>query len=576
MKELKLRKILTGVIILVAILSSIGGIIGLSSTIYINSSYRNALQDYGFARGDIGLFSTEFNNSNILIRDLIFETDSQKIQSYCDELDKSNTKINTYLENIKKAMVTEKELQYYNDIKNNTAKYETISDQVIVLSKQNKGTQAHTLMLDQAVPVAQKIRTATEALMYQKTTIGNQLSATLASQGTMALLGILIAILISFILSLTIARKISIGISTPIIEMADVAKKMAEGDLSVQTSVSSKDNEIGQLGAAFSETIVSLKNYINDITVSLAKMAQGDLRIAYSVDYKGDFIELQKAIHSIDFSLNDALSQINLASEQVLTGSQQVSNSAQTLAQGATEQASSIEELSATITEISSHVKENAEHATAASVNVNDARSGIEISNRNMSEMVAAMSQINDSSSKIGKIIKTIEDIAFQTNILALNAAVEAARAGAAGKGFAVVADEVRNLASTSAEAAKNTTALIENSMSQVEKGTIIADKTAKSLLQVVESVKAVSNTVDQISQASIQQSNAIGQVTLGINQISSVVQTNSATAEESAAASEELSGQAQMLKGLVKKFKLRDQASLSSDSGDGLQNCEM
>ena len=202
-------------------------------------------------------------------------------------------------------------------------------------------------------------------------------------------------------------------------------------------------------------------------------------------------------------------------------------------------------------------MKNNAEHAADADKTVNHVSAEIEVSNQHMGEMVSAMSQINDSSSQIGKIIKTIEDIAFQTNILALNAAVEAARAGAAGKGFAVVADEVRNLASKSAQAAKNTTSLIENSLKQVEKGTIIANKTANSLLQVVESTKVVTDTVKKIFLASNQQSEAISQVTLGVDQISSVVQTNSATAEESAAASEELSRQSQTLKKLVQKFKL-------------------
>jgi len=250
------------------------------------------------------------------------------------------------------------------------------------------------------------------------------------------------------------------------------------------------------------------------------------------------------------------------SSEQVSSGSEQVSNGAQALAQGATEQASSIEELSATITEIASNVKLNATSAADASIKVNHVSSELDVSNQNMQDMIAAMSKISDSSSQIGKIIKAIEDIAFQTNILALNAAVEAARAGAAGKGFAVVADEVRNLASKSAEAANNTTALIENSIKEVENGTKIADQTATALKKVVLEATAVSNTVTLISQASNEQANSINQITLGVDQISSVVQTNSATAEESAAASEELSGQAQILKSLVGKFKLKNQAT--------------
>jgi Methyl-accepting chemotaxis protein len=208
--------------------------------------------------------------------------------------------------------------------------------------------------------------------------------------------------------------------------------------------------------------------------------------------------------------------------------------------------------------EIASHVKNNTERAATASLNVTRVREEIEIGNRQMGEMTEAVSRINSSSSEIGKIIKTIEDIAFQINILALNAAVEAARAGAAGKGFAVVAQEVRNLASKSEEAAKITTHLIENSMKQVESGTRIADETANALNRVVESTKIVLDSVEQISHTSNRQSEAIAQVSIGVDQISGVVQTNSATLEESASASKELSQQAQTLKSLVKKFKLK------------------
>lgn len=250
--------------------------------------------------------------------------------------------------------------------------------------------------------------------------------------------------------------------------------------------------------------------------------------------------------------------QINIASEQVASGASQVADGAQVLSRGATEQASSVEELAATINDISRYSTNTAASTLDADKQVQIAGSRVQACDRQMKDMLSAMEEIRSKSVEISKIIKTIEDIAFQTNILALNAAVEAARAGTAGKGFAVVADEVRNLASKSAEASKNTAALIAGTVQAVEKGFGYANETAGSLVEIVDVAKSVSVTVGKISEDAKEQANAISQVTTGIEQISGVVQSNSATAEESAAASEELSGQAQMLKSLVGKFKLR------------------
>ena len=558
-KNMKIGKKLMITFILVAIISSIGGVVGLSAMTNMNSNYSRALSDYGFSQGDIGLFNSEFNESRAELKDLMILTNLQSKQTHVDNLDKINAEVTADFTKMKKGIIGEKELSYYNDIKDNLNQYAQITTQVVDLAKQNSNNQAYAIMIGQATPLSDKIRASTEALISLKTKTGNELAGGLTSQNQVGSIAIICVIIAALLASVLIAIFIARSISKPAMEMADAANRLAAGDLSVLVKVDSTD-EIGQLGAALSKTIQTLRGYIDDIKIGLAQLAQGDLNISEGVEFKGDFIELRDSIINIAMSLSDTFAQINQASAQVSSGSEQVSDGAQALAQGATEQASSIEELSASITEISSHVSKNAVHAAEADANVILVGSEINISSKYMDEMIIAMSQINDSSSKIGKIIKTIEDIAFQTNILALNAAVEAARAGAAGKGFAVVADEVRNLASKSAEAAKDTTALIENSMKQVENGTRIADQTAKSLVKVVAGAKVVENTVNEISKASSQQSEAISQITLGVDQISNVVQTNSATAEESAAASEELSGQAQVLQALITKFKLRNQ----------------
>ncbi len=345
----------------------------------------------------------------------------------------------------------------------------------------------------------------------------------------------------------------------PIDSVVLAAKSIEQGNLDINIDVKSND-EIGILLNTFASMSANLKAIIGDIGYLLEEMAIGhfNIKTKHEEKYIGEYHSILLAMRSINSNLSETLLQINQASEQVAVGAEQMSAGAQALSQGTMEQASSIEELSATIMEISNKVNENAEISKNADVLSEEATGEVEAGNEQMASMVLAMNEISDNSNEIGKIIKTIEDIAFQTNILALNAAVEAARAGEAGKGFAVVADEVRNLAQKSAEAAKNTTVLIENAVYAVERGNDIADNTANSLKLIVEKGRSVNGEIQKISSASIDQADAINQVTQEVEQISSVVQTNSATAEESSATSEELSGQADMLKELVGNFDLK------------------
>ena len=299
--------------------------------------------------------------------------------------------------------------------------------------------------------------------------------------------------------------------------------------------------------------------YINEISDLLKEMGSGNLDLIFQQTYDGDFEIIKDSFSNTANLLNKILSEFSSAANQVAIGSDQIASSAQALSQGATEQASSIEELSASIMQVSSQIIENAENVSIATKYIEDAAFEAKQSNEQMKNMLDAMHDINNSSNEIPKIIKVIDDIAFQTNILALNAAVEAARAGAAGKGFAIVADEVRNLESKSANAAKQTAVLIENSIEIVGNGSKIAEKTALSLADVETKAKLLAETMEKISEASKQQATAIEQINVGVEQVSTVVQTNSATAEESAASSEELSGQANVLKNQISIFNLKE-----------------
>jgi methyl-accepting chemotaxis protein len=373
--------------------------------------------------------------------------------------------------------------------------------------------------------------------------------------------------LLFMILSAIFSFRIANPIVKPIVNLVKRIELLAEGDLHSEVPLVNTQDEIGILSRSFSSTINTLNDYIGEIAVVLDSLSEGDCTIETQQDYKGDFVWIKTALDATISNLNNMFTRIRQSADQVANGSEQVSSAAQALSQGATEQASSIEELSASITEIANEVNKNASNSAQANQLSLAASTEVERGNEHMKQMLSAMSNISEASSLIGRIIKTIDDIAFQTNILALNAAVEAARAGSAGRGFAVVADEVRNLASKSAKAAKNTTGLIEDSMRAVENGTRIASETANSLSSIIVGVKKATGLIGEISAASNDQATSINQVMLGVDQISAVVQTNSATSEESAATSEELSNQAQIMKNILSSLKLKEVSDADNHS---------
>lgn len=437
----------------------------------------------------------------------------------------------------------------------------TVSYQIMDLLEEGTAEsveQANTMILTACAPRLNEVANLGGAISTQT----NELKASTIFTTQVIALAVGIMVVVFVVIAFVICKKIGAivvkSILTPVHQIQEVVEGLSEGDLHRSLEYRS-DDELGHLSDSLRSSFATLTSYIDDLARAMNEFARGNFDVQPEVEWKGDFIGILKAALAFEESMAKTVAGIQRVAGQVAGGSEQVAASSMDLAQGATDQAGVTEELTATIENVAEQVAMNAESAKEISKKVADVADEVNSCDQKMHEMVSAMSEINSASREISKIIATINDIASQTNLLALNASIEAARAGEAGKGFAVVADQVSVLASQSADAAKESTGLIETSVKSVERGMVIADEAADQLKNVVSGAQVASEEVSRVAAALEEQADSMNQINEGVGQINDVVQTNSATSEETAAASQEMSGQAETLKDLIRQFKVQE-----------------
>jgi methyl-accepting chemotaxis protein len=551
--------------IVVAMIAGVVGITGIINIRTIETEDTELYQENTVPLGYLEKVAVEFQRSRVnLMRIIAFDTG---LDTYVANMENYDKEIERNLAEYKKYISTDDEQKEFDNFESLMQEYKKQRAECVNLALLNKDLEALEMTKGEFGELTTKIDESITRLIEINLDDAERKSTANKAVANQAFVMMLIFIGIGMFLAIALGLFISRIISKPVKKMVEAAEKLALGDVNVNVEAVSKD-EIGELMQSFGKMVENIREQ----ALAAEKIAAGDLTVKVKIKSENDL--LGKKLSEMIETNNEILSNISSASDQVAAGARQVSASSQILSQGSTEQASSIEEITSSMTQVASQTKQNAANANQANQLALIAKENAVQGNGQMQGMVKAMAEINDASANISKIIKVIDEIAFQTNILALNAAVEAARAGQHGKGFAVVAEEVRNLAARSANAAKETTEMIENSIKKVETGTQIANNTAEALNKIVEGVTTAAELVGDIAAASNEQASGIAQINQAISQVAQVVQTNSATAEESASASEELSNQAELLKSAVSKFRLN---KVKSNSGfDGGLNSEM
>lgn len=557
------KKLILGFILMALIAGGVGGI-GLKYINEITEADRLLYEENTLGIKYLSNASSSFQRIRInelkIVNDHYANEQTQCIENIINNIAAVDDNLKKYEERI----ISQEDQVLFNELKPLWDRYKSIMKNAIDLVKFGLTQQTEALLYVQLADLSTQVQESFDKMTEYNSNWATTRAENNSARATAAIMAMIIVIILGVIIAIILGLYIARIISKPLTKLVEGANKLAVGDIDIHIKSNRKD-EIGKLMDSFNDVIANIRTQ----SMAVEKIAAGDFTVEVAIRSEKDL--LGKSLAKMINQLNELILNIKTASEQVAAGSKQISDSSVALSQGATEQASSIEELTASVEEIAAQTKQNAENANKVSNLAKETReNGVE-GNNQMKQMLKAMEEINASSRNINKIIKVIDDIAFQTNILALNAAVEAARAGQHGKGFAVVAEEVRNLAARSANAVKETTDLIEGSIKKVEGGTKLANETAAALNQIVEKITKAAELINDIAIASNEQAASLNQINQGVQEISQVVQTNSATSEEGAAASEELSSQAELLKHQVSKFKFKKVQHTAYQGKDGI-----
>lgn len=519
------------------------------------------------ARFELSSYATDYKDASAYlsreIRSYAATGNSQHYDNYMNEVNTARNRENS-LAAMKEIGLESNELAIMEEVASISNGLVPLEEQAMVLVAGGKTSEATSLLY------SREYENGMEQVSAGIEDFDKSIQERMASQIDFydSLMGVMtvityLSVIIVLLTQIFIVRFVLKEMIFPILRIEQKMQELVEGNLSGSFDVTENDTELGRTARSINRLQQFLNDMMGDMDYLLSEMANGNFNIRTQIgeqSYVGVYKQLLSSILKMNRMLGQVLGGINSAANQIELGSGSVSGGAQELAQGAVQQEASVQELADSIRKLNAQVVETNDNVSEATRLTGTAGRGVEYSNMHMHDLMTAMVNIDSSAVEINKIIKTIEDIAFQTNILALNAAVEAARAGDAGKGFAVVADEVRSLAAKSAEAADSTTKLIENAIDAVQKGMEIAKNTEDALLRVVNEFKVSEDKIGQIDQAMDVLTHEITKIDQNVDQISNVIHTNSATAEASAAASEELLGQANELKRLVVHFKFRSE----------------